>query len=153
MKTNDSHEFSHYTNKYKLTEEQIRVYNWLRQQGLNTDDNTLCFWSKKYPPKRIVEVVQFAQKRLKEGQTIRNIGGWVHRLLTTGLAVTNDECEKNKDMAQKFARAHNWKDLKIYEKYIKDEVTNDDLPLTLSQPDFNRALEALYRKSLLYKSL
>jgi len=145
--------FSQVVKRYKLTAEQIQVCAWLKQQGLNTDDNTLCFWAKKYTASRIVDVVRFAQDRCKQGQSIRNIGGWIQKLLKTGLAVPNDECKSNRDFAQKYAEANKWTDLSIYEKYIRDRNTDDDLPLTMSQQEFSRALEALYRKSQLYKNM
>ena len=139
-------------NLYKLTRGQAEVYNWLRVQGLNTDNNTLNYWSRQYPAKRIIEVVQFAHARREAGQTIRNIGGWIHKLLKTGVAVSNDVCKSNTEFAQRFIKTKEWKDLNIYEKYVKDMVTGDDLPLTMDNKDFSRALEALYRKSQLYKS-
>ena len=32
--------------KYPLTMEQATIYLWLRQQKLNTDDDTLHYWSR-----------------------------------------------------------------------------------------------------------
>lgn len=55
-------------------------------------------------------------------------------------------------MGEEFARANKWEDLKIYEKYVKDVVT-EDLPLTMSSETFIRALESLCRKSQLYKNM
>lgn len=140
-------------NKFKLNKEQIAIFNWLRQQGLNTDDNTLAYWSWKYPSNRIIDVVRFAHSRRDSGQHIRNIGGWIQTMLITGMAVVNDVCKSNQNLAQRYAKEAGWIDLKIYEKYVKDDVTQDDLPLTMPQDDFNRALEALHRKSQLYKDL
>ena len=70
-----------------------------------------------------------------------------------GLAVVNDECKNNREFAEEFARGNKWDDLKIYEKYVKDAVTEDDLPLTMSSEAFIRALESLCRKSQLYKNM
>jgi hypothetical protein len=153
MKTKSKSDNPFQENRYKQTEAEIKIYDWLKQQGLNTDDNTLIYWSKTYPAKRIMEVVHFAQARIKAGQSIRNIGGWIHKFLITELAVANDECEKNRNIAKQFAHTNNWEDVRIYEKYIKDEITGDDLPLTMPHEDFNRILEILYHKSLLYKDL
>ena len=139
--------------KYKLTAEQIQVYTWLKHQELNTDDNTLCFWFKKYVGNRIVDVVRFAQDRCKNGQSIRNIGGWINKLLITGLPVSNDECKANRDFVQRYIKVNNWHDLTIYEKYIVDKITGEDLSLTMSQQEFLRALEALHNKSVIYKRL
>ncbi len=137
----------------RLNEEQFAVFKWLKQQGLNTDEETLNYWSRKYPAKRLIDVVQFANERRNSGQPIRNIGGWIHKLLKTDAAVVNDECKENRDLAQKFAQANQWSDLDIFEKYIRDKVTDSDLPLTMPRNDFSRALEALYNRSKLYKEL
>jgi hypothetical protein len=138
---------------FKLTEEQATIYNWLKEQGLNTDDDTLNYWSRKYPSHRLKEVVNFGHSRKASGQHIPNLGGWVHKLLMNGLAVVNDECKNNREFAGEFAKANKWDDLKIYEKYVKDEVTGDDLPLTMSSEAFIRALESLCQKSQLYKNI
>jgi hypothetical protein len=134
-----------YTKKYKLSKEQVAIYEWLKEQSINTDDNTLCYWVKTYDSKRIREVVEFAKSRKKVGQEIRNMGGWIQKLLKSGLAVANLMFVKQ------FIETTEWKDLKIYEKYIKDMVTGDDLPLTMETVEFRRALEFLYQKSQLYK--
>ena len=64
-----------YIQKYKLSKEQIEIYEWVKYQNINTDDNTICYWAKTYNPKRIREVINFAKERNERGQNIRNIGG------------------------------------------------------------------------------
>jgi hypothetical protein len=137
--------------KYKLTQDQSNVYSWLKSQGLNTDDDTLSYWSRKYPAKRITEVVNFAKTRRDRGQSIRNMGGWINKFLKTDIAVINDECKINQEFSQRFVEVKKWYELKIYEKYVKDEITGDDLPLTMAIDDFKRNLESLYQKSMLYR--
>ena len=141
-----------YIKKYRLSIDQIETYEWIKNQKLNTDDNTLCYWVKTYERKRIVEVINFAKKRKEKGQDIRNIGGWIQKFLKTGQAVVNDDCNDNLNYVKQFLEINNWEDLKIYEKYIKDMVTKDDLPLTMEREEFKRALESLYQKSRLYKA-
>ena len=122
---------------YKLTEEQQKVYDWLKAQGLNVDDDTLNYWARKYPAQRLVDVVRFAHARRAEGQQIRNMGGWIHKLLRDGAAVVTDDCQDNRKFAQQYATANQWASLHIYEKYVKDETTGDDLPLTLPREEFH----------------
>lgn len=137
---------------YKLTEEQKKVYSWIKGQGLNVDDDTLNYWARKYPPQRLVDVVRFAHARRAEGQQIKNIGGWIHKLLKDGAAVVTDDCKDNRRFAQQYASTNKWKSLHIYEKYVKDETTGDDLPLTLPRGEFHRALESLHRRIQLYSN-
>lgn len=137
---------------YKLTEEQERIYAWLRDQGLNVDDDTLNYWARKYQASRLVEVVKFAHARRASGQQIRNIGGWIHKMLKEDASVVTDDCLSNREFTQKYVAANNWQSLHIYEKYIKDETTGDDLPLTLPREEFCRALEALYQRVQLYRT-
>jgi hypothetical protein len=140
-----------YAKKYKLSKEQIEIYEWIKNQDINTDDHTMCYWAKIYDPKRIKEVINFAKERIEKGQEIRNIGGWIQKLLKSGLAVVDDNCRANVTIVKQFMEMTKWKDLKIYEKYVKDIVTDDDLPLTMETAEFKRALESLYQKSQLYK--
>jgi hypothetical protein len=140
-----------YTKKYKLSKEQIEIYEWVKNQNINTDDNTICYWVKTYDPKRIKEVINFAKERAKSGQEIRNLGGWIQKFLKTGQAVVDDNCKTNLAFVEQFKLRTNWQDLKVYEKYVKDTVTTDDLSLTMESEEFRRALESLYQKSQLYK--
>src|SRR5262249_4143532 len=119
-----------FAKKFKLTNEQAMVYAWLKNQNINTDDSTLCYWAKTYSPKRIKEVVEFANARKNSGQQIINIGGWIHKFLKSGNAVVNETCLFNHRYATDFVRAKNWRELQIYEQYVKDDITKDDLPLT-----------------------
>ena len=135
---------------YRLTEEQQKVYDWLQSQRLNVDENTLNYWARKYPAQRLVDVVRFAHARRAAGQQIKNIGGWIHKLLRDGVAVVTDDCQDNRRFAQQHATTHQWESLHIYEKYVKDEITGDDLPLTLPPGEFRRALEALHQRVQLY---
>ena len=137
----------------RMNEKQQEIYEWLKIQGLNTDDNTLSYWSRTYDVQRIRDVVNFAHKRRSEGQNIKNIGGWVHNLLKTDVPIINNESEANKKFAEDFMRSNKWSDLRIYEKYVKDDITGDDLPLTIKENDFRRSLEALYEKSSIYKDI
>lgn len=140
-----------FAKKFKLTDEQVIIYTWLKEQRINTDDSTLCYWARTYSSIRIKEVVQFANARIAAGQKILNIGGWIHSLLKSGNAVVNDTCKFNQEYAVEFSKAKNWNDLKIYEKYVKDNVTGEDLPLTIAIDEFKRALDRLYQKSQIYK--
>ncbi|HEV8052482.1 MAG TPA: hypothetical protein VGP47_08305 [Parachlamydiaceae bacterium] len=137
--------------KFKLTNEQIKIYVWLKEQGINADDETLCYFAKSYPQTRLKEVVEFANERIASGHKILNFGGFIRNLLQKGSAVVNDTCKFNREYALEFTKTKNWSDLKIYEKYVKDNVTGDDLPLTIVISEFKSALERLYQKSCLYR--
>jgi hypothetical protein len=136
---------------FNLKPEQLKIYAWLKDQNLNTDENTLNYWARTYSAERLQEVVNFAKLRTKKGQKIRNIGGWIHKFLLSNLPVLNDVSKQNLKFAQQFIKENNWVNVKIYEKYLKDEITGDDLPLTLAQETFERAIESLFQKSQLYK--
>ena len=136
--------------RFKLTEEQIEIYEWLSKQKINTDEGALIFWIKTYPSKRLKEVVEFANARRSAGQEIHNIGGWIHKFLKSNDSVVTDQYEINRKLAKDFSRIKVWKALKIYEKYVKDDVTGDDLSLLMNIEEFQRCLEALYQKSELY---
>lgn len=140
-----------YIMRFKLSKEQAEIYEWLKKQNINTNDETLCYWAKSYTFKRIQEVVNFAKSRQANGQNIQNIGGWIQKFLKTGQAVVDENCKINRAFLTQFLSTTKWNDLKVYEKYIKDTVTGDDLPLTLAINDFKLSLEALYRKSQLYR--
>lgn len=140
-----------YIRKYKLSKEQSEIYEWLKGQNINTNDETLCYWAKSYTSKRIQEVVNFAKARQVNGEDIRNIGGWIQKFLKTGQAVVDENCRINLAFLTKFLNSTKWNDLNIYEKYVKDKVTGDDLPLNMASDDFKISLESLYQKSQLYR--
>ena len=134
---------------FKLTTEQQITYTWIKEQGLNVDDETLNYWVRKYPAQRLKDVIGLAQKRMERGQQIRNVGGWIHKLLIDDSEVPNKNCRDNLEFLKGFMQEHNWKSLNIYEKHIKDKITGDDLSLTIQPDEFQRALEAVYSRTQL----
>jgi hypothetical protein len=136
--------------KFKLSVSQAEIYKWLKEQNINTDDGTLCYWAKIYTEKRIKEVVTYAKSR-SQSENIKNLGGWIQKILKTNQIVINDNSKVNQRFLEEFLSTRCWKALKVYEKYIKDSITGDDLSFTMNAEDFKRSLEALYGKSLLYK--
>jgi len=139
--------------EYFFKKEQLETYEWLKAQNLNTDDNTLSYWSRTYRTQNVKDVVNFAFRKISEGHNIMNIGGWVHMLLKSGKPIENVISDDNRKYTELFIKENQWADLRVHEKYVKDAVTGDDLPLTLSKDDFRRSLEALFRKSTLYKDM
>lgn len=139
-----------YIKKHKLSTSQSAVYKWLKSQNINTDDPTLCYWSKTYTEKRLREVVTYAKARSQK-EEIRNLGGWIQKILRTNQVVIDDKWVVNQEFLKKFINLNQWDTLKVYEKYIKDSTTGDDLSLTMNTEEFKRSLEALYDKSQLYK--
>ena len=97
--------------EYLLTKEQHEIYQWLIKQELNTDHQTLNYWSRVYPEQRLKDVVNFANRRIANGEKIRNIGGWVHKLLKTALAVVNEISQSNRAFAQNFTQRNKWTEL------------------------------------------
>ncbi len=71
----------------------------MKEQEINTDDGTLCYWVKTYPSKRLKEVVEFANVRMTSGQKILNTGGFIRNLLQNGSTVVNDTCQFNREYA------------------------------------------------------
>lgn len=139
--------------KYKLTKEQTAIYEWLKRENINTDDETLCYWAKTYTSKRIKEVVNFAKTRKANGQNIRNIGGWIQKFLKTNQVIVNESCKINQSFLKQFLNEMGWNDLLVYEKYVRDKITGEDLSLTIAPDVFKIAIEALYQKSRLYKEI
>jgi hypothetical protein len=136
--------------KYKLSADQVKTYKWLKEQGINTDDGTLCYWTKTYTEKRLKEVIIYAKAR-SQAENIKNIGGWIQKILKTSQAVVDENCKRNQKFLNEFQLIKQWSTLKVYEKYIKDPITSDDLSLTMNAEEFRRSLEALYEKSQHYK--
>lgn len=139
-----------YIKKFKLSAAQAEIYKWLKEQSIDTDDGTLCYWAKIHTEKRIKEVVTYAKSR-SQRENIKNLGGWIQKILKTNQIVINDNWTMNHRFLEEFLSTRCWNELKVYEKYIKDSITGDDLSLTMNEEDFRRSLEALYGKSLLYK--
>jgi hypothetical protein len=136
--------------KYKLSADQVKTYKWLKEQGINTDDGTLCYWTKTYTEKRLKEVIIYAKAR-SQAENIKNIGGWIQKILKTNQAVVDENYKRNQEFLNEFQLIKQWSTLKVYEKYIKDPITSDDLSLTMNAEEFRRSLEALYEKSQHYK--
>lgn len=100
--------------KELLTPEQRDSFEWLKMQGIDSDEDTLAHWAKTYSLSRLEEVyAETVQKKRK------SIGAYMQKLLKSGAIVTTGRVEINRAFAQEFKEFHQWHGMKIYQKYAK----------------------------------
>lgn len=133
-----------------FTKSQFETYQWLKGQEINTNDQTLQYWAHRYSTQRIKEVVAFVKSRQQATGNIHNPGGWICHMLKNEITAISDTSHINCEYAKKFAKEKGWNDLIFCEKYVRDQVTGDDLWLGIATEEFSFALEKIYERGQLY---
>ena len=114
-------------------------------------DDTITFWACKYQPAKIQSALQAIQNEIKKGTKFKKSQAAFFRACLDGKIIPSDnKIQQNREFAKKFADNKKWRSLKIFEKYIKDDILEDDLNLYMHHDQFVLALTKLYEKSKLY---
>lgn len=132
-----------FSKRFNLSDEELEKFDWLKSQNIDTDDPTLCFWSKSYTLKRLIEVYKEAKKYSK-----KSVGGYMTKLLKSGSSVQNDVTQANKEFAEEFKKDCEWSDLKIMKKYCKVVQQNGyehEVDYKLPKDEFKNKIYELYK--------
>lgn len=132
--------------RWKLTDHQYDNLQWLKDQGVDSDEKTLCYWVKSYSFERLNEVLQ-AAKKVKE---IRSLGAYVNKLLIDKCVIEKSHIRANETFARDYAELHKWNSLKIFKKYCYFDWNNTkiEIPFSLTQEQFINFLISKHELSL-----
>lgn len=138
------------TRRFPLKKEQQGVFDWLKAQKLNTDDDTLCYWVRTYPIEKLKTAIAFLNHETKRGVSIRTRGGFVRNVLEGKISPVTDTCLENKQFVKDFIEANKWVELEIHEKYVLCPRTHKEVPLSLEPATFVKAICDLFELSQNY---
>lgn len=138
------------TRRFPLKKEQQPVFDWLKAQGLDTDDDTLCYWVRTYSPDKLQTALKFMHHEASRGVQFRTRGGFVRNVLEGKISPVTDTCLENKRFVKDFMDANGWRDLEVHEKYVICPRTQKEVPLNLGPEQFIYAISALYDLSQSY---
>jgi hypothetical protein len=138
--------------KKALSKEQTELFMLIKNQNIEgATDDTITFWACKYQPAKIQSALQAIQNEIKKGTKFKKSQAAFFRACLDGKIIPCDNLiQQNKEFAKKFADSKRWRSLKIFEKYIKDDILGDDLNLYMPHDQFFPALTRLYEKAKLY---
>lgn len=131
--------------RWKLTQDQEIIFEWLKTQNINTEDRFLCLWAKTYSVDRLCEVIDYAKKICKT-----NLGGLINSILFKKQVIPNANAEENKQFVEVFIKQNKWGAAQIMERYVKISMPNgydEELPYNLSADAFQSKIESLYQIS------
>lgn len=137
--------------KFPLKKSQQPLFNWLKEQGTESDDDALMFYIRTFSEERIRQCIDFMERERKKGAKINRPGGFFRNCLEGRIVIQNSNTDENKAYAQGFVEANEWSTVIITEKYLRDQTTGDDLYFNISKEVFLPSIQKLYEKSELYK--
>lgn len=136
--------------KFPLKPDQQKVLDWLKLTGIGLDCDTMMVFVRTYHEDRLREAVAFTLSQMGTGK-IKNPCGFLRNVLLGKIPMITAESQQNAQLARDFAALNNWNDVTFCKKYMRDEVTGDDLYYNLPHEVFCTQIQKLYDKSELYK--
>ncbi len=100
--------------KFKLNAEQRTIFEWLKKQGIDSVDKTLCYWAKTFSFSRLKDVVLMAKREPR-----KSVGAYINKLLRSNAIVETDIVRENRELAIEYKSSNHWKELQIFEKHAK----------------------------------
>ena len=137
--------------KYPLKKNQLPLFDWLKSQEIDSDDDTLIYYIRTYPEQKIRDAIGFMGRENEKGAKIGSRGAFLRRVLDGTITMQNANSDENKGIAKAFMELTQWSSLVITEKYIRDEVTGDDVYFHLPKEEFEKQLDKLHKKSQMYQ--
>ncbi len=113
--------------RWKLTQEQVEHFDWLRNEGVDSDDGTLAHWCKSYPFERLYDVLN-ASKFKKP----KSLGAYMQKLLKTDAIIENNTIKSNIAFAEEYKKAHGWGAMKTGKKFVTIPFDPDKMEISLS---------------------
>jgi predicted transcriptional regulator len=129
--------------KFPVKKDQKALLQWLKEQDIDSGDDTFTYWISNYPEHKIREAVQFMHMENAKGKIKKTKGGFIRSVLDGKIKPINDRAIENKQFAKDFKEANKMKELEIFEKYIKLELSNGhvlDLNLDMDPIEFVKKL-------------
>lgn len=119
--------------RWKLTEDQIETFEWLKAQGIDAEEKKLAYWAKTHTWARLNEV--FNEAKYYKAKSFRK---YMSPILDENRPVSNPNTEANRQFALDFAKQHGWGSLKVYKKYVSFKVGKamDEINLDLDPAEF-----------------
>ena len=128
--------------RWKLNPDQEIIFEWLKDQNINTEDRILCLWSKTYSVERLCEVIEYAKKTCKT-----NLGGLINSILFKGFVIPNEKSIENKKFIETFIYENGWSSATALERYAKISMHNgyeEELPYNIDPKEFKQKIMNLF---------
>jgi hypothetical protein len=125
------------TRRWRLTEHQQDILNFLRQENVDTDEKTLCYWAKTYSFERLESVLNAAKLKPR-----KSIGAYMNKLLTDQSIVENYNIKENTEFAKFYKKSGEITEMKIGKKFVTINFMEDlqEVNLNFEPEDFKRIL-------------
>ncbi len=141
----DTASFSAKSNKsnFPLKKSEAPLMSTLTSLNLNTDEDTLKYFVRKYSP-RIPGCAFFLKYERNRGINITNPGGFFRNCLVGKINILNQQALDHKKFAEEFKEENNWNSLIISEKYLRDDTTGKDLGYGMATHEFLNAFLGMH---------
>ena len=106
--------------RWRLSEENMNSFYWLKDMQIPTDQNTMAYWAKKYSLQRLQDVFYEAKSYKPD-----YIANYMQKLLKTEAFVLNANAEKNREFAESYKKETKSAKMKICKNYVKIPYKDD----------------------------
>lgn len=113
--------------RFKLNEDQLMNYDYLKSLKIDTSDDTLCWWARNYSLERIKDIHRDACNRRP-----KSIAAYMQKLFKVEACVAKAHAQVNREFAQEFKQSIGWNDLEIGSVYVTFPFGYDHQELSLN---------------------
>ncbi len=127
--------------RWRLNDDQMDTFNWLKGKGIDAEDKKLAFWAKTHPLQRLIDVFN---ESVHNGA--RSLRKYMSNLLDGKKIVLNSRIQANAEFAIDFAKTNGWGALKVFKKYLTFYMgkSKQEISLDLDTQQFVNTLLVKY---------
>lgn len=141
-KTSASHKFDSETldvqRRWKMTDEQMATFDWLKSKNIDAADEKLTYWAKHYTLRRLIDV--YNESVHNGAKSLRKYMG---KLLDGNKVVHNSRIESNAEFARDYAKSNSWSALEVHKKYVTFPMGRDTQELSLDMEPIEFAMQLM----------
>ncbi len=113
--------------RFKLNEDQLMSFDYLKTLKIDTNDDTLCWWARNYSLERIKDIHRDACNRRP-----KSMAAYMQKLFKVEACVAKVHAQVNREFAQEFKQSIGWNDLQIGSVYVTFPFGCDHQELSLN---------------------
>lgn len=134
--------------KFPLKKEQEKILTSLKELELECDDKTLAILIRTHKPAKILDAITHLKFEIGKGTKFKvSRIAFLRTLLAGKISILNEECLKNRKLAEIKKKEFDWDSLEIHDKFVSCKTTEKEIPFNITQKTFFTLLEDLYLRT------
>jgi hypothetical protein len=133
-------------NNFKNDEKHQEKFDLMKSSDLAASEEALRFLARTYTLQKIVDALNHLKREIEIGTVFKKSKIAFFRYILSGkVSMITEKASTNKKWAENAIAGMPWPSLKVHEKYVECLETKKEIPFDISQEEFGRQMDELWK--------